>query len=133
MGVTLDTNVLIDLLAGDKAAVACLREIEDEGAVPVLTSVAVFEALAGIEFTKSRSARAELEGVLRRYPIEPFGLEGARWAAELRAELRRTGRTPSIADVMIAGHAQAQGHVLVSRDRRLLESARALGIRAKTY
>ena len=45
MGLTLDTNVLVDLLAGAKAAPACVREIRKAGPLPTLTYSATFEAL----------------------------------------------------------------------------------------
>ena len=133
MGVTLDTSVLIDLLQGDSETLARLDLLEQEGLVPTLSTVAVFEALSGVEYTKSRGERVRLEVVLRQLPLEPFDLDSARRAGELRAELRRSGRSPGAPDVMIAGQALAGGHTLVTRDRVLAKAADALGLRVVVY
>lgn len=128
MGVTLDTSVLIDLLAGERRAVAEVDRLEAKDLVPVLSTVAVFEVLSGIEFTKSRAERARLEVLLRQIPIEAFDLDAARRAGELRAELQRMGRSPGAPDVMIAGQALAAGHTLVTRDRALADAGLTLGL-----
>jgi tRNA(fMet)-specific endonuclease VapC len=130
VGVTLDTSVLIDLLRSDRRVLSQLDRLEGSGLVPVLSTIAVFEVLSGVEFTKSRSERAKVEVLLRQIPLEPFDLDSARRAAELRAELRRAGRSPGAPDVMIAGHALAAGHTLVTRDRALAEAAATLGLSA---
>ena len=133
MGLTLDTNVLIDLLSDEPRAVSVIRKLEQGGSVPVLSTIAVFEVLSGIEFTKSRVERDRLERVLRRVPIEDFGLESARRSAELRAEMLRAGRAHSAPEMMIAGHALAAGHTLVTRDKRLATAGRSLGLEVSTY
>jgi tRNA(fMet)-specific endonuclease VapC len=133
VGVTLDTNVLIDLLRGDAATLTLLDRLESEGLLPTLTTVAVFEALSGVGFTKSRSDRVRLELMLRQIPLEPFDLDSAPRAGELRSELLRGGRSPGAPDVMIAGQALASGHALVTRDRPLANSARALGLQVAVY
>ncbi len=133
MGLTLDTNVLIDLLRGDERTQAGLDQLEREGLLPTLSTVAVFEVLSGVEFTKSRSDRVRLESLLRQIPLEAFDLDAARRAGELRADLLRAGKSPGAPDVMIAGQALASGHTLVTRDRSLAASAKALGVRVVSY
>ena len=128
MGLTLDTSALIDLLRGDRRTLAAIDRLEGEGLTPVLSSVAVFEALSGIEFTRSLAERAMLELTLKQIPIEPFDLDSARRAGQLRAELFRAGKSPGAPDVMIAGHGLAQGHTLLTRDKGLAASASALGL-----
>ena len=128
MGVTLDSSVLIDLLEGDRRTQAEIRKLEAKGLLPVLSTVAVFEVLSGVEFTKSRSDRAKVEVLLRQVPLVPFDLDAARRAGELRAELQRLGTSPGAPDVMIAGHALAGGHTLVTRDSGLADAASSLGV-----
>lgn len=128
MGLTLDTSALIDLLRGDRKVLAQIDRLEAEGLSPALSAIAVFEALAGVEFTGSRAERGRLELTLRQLPIEPFTLDSARRAGELRADLLRAGRSPGAPDVMIAGHALAWGHTLLTRDRTLAQAASALGL-----
>ena len=133
MGVTLDTSALVDVLRGDERVLSTLDELEAKGLTPALSSVAVFEVLSGVEFTRSRSERVRLELFLHQIPVEWFDLDSARRAAELRAELMRSGRTPGAPDVMIAGHALAQGHTLVTRDARLAKAASAYGMAVVSY
>ncbi len=133
MGVTLDSSVLVDVLRGDERALAVLDGVESRGLAPVLSSVAVFEVLSGVEYTKSRSERARVEILLRQIPIEAFDLDSARRAGELRAEMLRIGRSPGAPDVMIAGHALAGGHTLVTRDRGLASAAGSLGLPVEWY
>lgn len=133
MGVTLDSSVLVDVLRGDERALAVLDRVESRGLTPLLSAVAVFEVLSGVEYTKSRSERARVEILLRRIPIEAFDLDSARRAGELRAELLRVGRSPGAPDVMIAGHALAGGHTLVTRDRALASAASSLGLPVEWY
>ena len=128
MGVTLDSGVLIDVLRGDRRTLTELDRLEGGGLIPILSAVAVFEVLSGVEFTKSRSERARVEILLRQLPIEPYDLDSARRSAELRAELQRAGKSPGAPDVMIAGHALAAGHTLVTRDRELAACCEALGL-----
>ena len=133
MGVTVDSSVLVDLLSGDRETVEVLEKLERGGHAPVLSTVAVFEVLSGVEFTNSRAERVRIEALLRRLPIDAFDVDQARAAAELRAELLRSGRSPGAPDVMIAGFALSEGHVLVTRDKRLATSATALGLEVVCY
>lgn len=133
MGVTVDTSVLIDLLRGDPGTLTQLDRLEGQGLTPTLSSVAVFEVLSGVEFTKSKSERARLEILLRQLPIEPFDIDSARRAGELRADLLRAGASPGAPDVMIAGHALARGHTLVTRDRNLAGAASVFGVAVVFY
>ena len=106
-----------------------LGELEAEGHLPVLTTAVFFEVLSGVEYTRSRAERVALEQLMRKIPLEPFDERAARRAAELRAELKRMGRAPGTADIMIAGHALAYGHLLVTRDRGLARAGEALGLK----
>lgn len=133
MGVTLDSSVLVDVLRGDARALDLLDRVESRGLTPVLSSVAVFEVLSGVEFTRSRSERARIEVLLRQIPIEAFDLDSARRSGELRAELLRLGKSPGVPDVMIAGHALAGGHTLVTRDRALATAGASLGLPVEFY
>jgi tRNA(fMet)-specific endonuclease VapC len=133
VGITLDTSVLIELLRGDRRTQALLDRLEGEGLLPTLSTVAVFEVLSGVEFSRSRADRVRLEILLRQIPLEGFDLDAARKAGELRAELLRAGKSPGAPDVMIAGQALASGHTLVTRDRSLAASARAIGVQVVDY
>jgi tRNA(fMet)-specific endonuclease VapC len=133
MGVTVDTSVLIDILRDDPTALAQVDRLEGSGLEPYLSSVAVLEVLSGVESTRSKAERARIELILRQIPIEPFDLDSARKAGELRAELLRTGKSPGAPDVMIAGYAIAAGHTFLTRDQKLGEAVRALGLSTVVY
>ena len=54
-------------------------------------------------------------------------------AAEIRAELMKTGRVKSHVDTMIAGIALAGGHVLVTRDADFNAIGDSLGLEIDVY
>lgn len=60
-------------------------------------------------------------------------LDSVRRAGELRAELLRVGKSPSASDVMIAGHAVAGGHTLVTRYRKLANAGLSLDLRVESF
>ena len=133
MGLALDTSALIDVLRGDEKALRATDQLEGEGSLLVLSTVAVFEILSGVGYTRSRLERSRLETLLSRFRIDPFDQDSARRAAELRAELQREGRSPGAPDVMIAGQALAGRHTLVTRDRVLASVAAASGLKVVIY
>jgi tRNA(fMet)-specific endonuclease VapC len=133
VGVALDTSALIDVLRGDESVLRETDRLEKAGQLPVLSTVALFEVLSGVEYAGSRVERVRLETLITRLRIEPFDQESARHAAELRGEFLRSDRSPGAPDVMIAGQAIARGHVLITRDRRLAKVASAFGLRVITY
>ncbi len=133
MGVTYDTSALIDVLRGNEGVLREADRLEQKGLLPILSTVAVFEVLSGVEFTKSRLERTRLEALLSRFQVEPFDRESARRAAELRSELLRAGQGPGAPDVMIAGQALAGGHTLVTRDRTLASVAKSSGLHVVLY
>jgi tRNA(fMet)-specific endonuclease VapC len=133
VGVVLDSSALIDALRGNEDLLRETDRIEQSGGLPVLSTVAVFEVLSGVEFTRSRLERTRVEALLARFRIEAFDQDSARRAAELRAELLRVGRSPGAPDVMIAGQALAGGHVLVTRDRDFARVAKVSGLKVVTY
>jgi predicted nucleic acid-binding protein len=133
VSVTLDTSDLVDLLRGDRAVVSLVVEQEAKGESFVVSSIAAFELLFGVEVSGSRTERARLRSLLTRFEDEPLDSPCAESAAELRAEFRRRGRTPGLPDILIAGQALAHAHVLVTRDALLRETAGAVGVRVLGY
>ena len=131
MGLSVDSSVLIDVLEGRPDTLASLEALESDGAIPILSTVVLFEVLSGVELSRSRAERSRVEEVLSGIPVEDFTMLAARRSAELRADLHRMGRIPGTADVMIAGHALAEGHTLVTKDRNLAAAARSAGARVE--
>lgn len=133
MGITVDTNFIIDFLRADPAAVAKAKDLDGRRETKFLTTPVLYEVSAGLLFTRSRSETARFHGLASRFAILPFDEPAAMRAAEIRAELLRLGRAKSHVDVMIAGMAAAGGHVLVSRDRDLRELSETIGLNLESY
>ncbi len=133
MGYVLDTSFLVDLLRSDPDAQRKARELDRRRESKVLTTPVLYEVLAGLLFTRSRSEAAAFEALAARYARVPFDEPAASRAAEIRAELLRLGRVKSHVDVMIAGIASAGRHVLVSKDADFQEIGRAVGLLVEPY
>ncbi len=123
----------MDLLRSDPDAQRKARELDGRRESKVLTTPVLYEVLAGLLFTRSRSEAAAFEALAARYARVPFDEPGASRAAEIRAELLRLGRVKSHVDVVIAGIASAGRHVLVSKDADFQEIGRAVGLLVEPY
>lgn len=71
VGIVVDSNVLVDLLAGVPRATAKVREAEQSFGPPFLSSIVIFETLVGVLFHSSTSKMRALESMLAHYPTLP--------------------------------------------------------------
>jgi len=133
MGVTVDTNFIIDVLRADAAALAKSQEIDRRPEAKLLSTPVLYEITSGLLYTRSRSEAGAFRTLASRFAILPFDEPAATRAAEIRAELMRLGRLKSHVDVMIAGVAAAGGHTLVTRDRDFQDIAQAVGLVVESY
>jgi len=133
MGVTVDTNFIIDVLRADPAALVKSQEIDVRPETKLLSTPVLYEITSGLLYTRSRSEAGAFRTLASRFAILPFDEPAAARAAEIRAELMRLGRLKSHVDVMIAGVAAAGGHVLVTRDRDFEDIAEAVGLVVEPY
>lgn len=133
MGITVDSNFIIDVLRSDAAAVAKARDLDTRRESKFLSTPVLYEISAGLLFTRSRSEAAAFHGFASRFAILPFDEASAMRAAEIRAELMRLGRPKGHVDVMIAGTASVGGHTLVSRDRDFRDIAKTVGLNIEGY
>ncbi len=129
MGVVLDTSVLV---AAERGAVRFDSLLESLGEEPVaITAITASELLHGCHRAEAAGVRARraafVDAVLEAVPVLPFGLAEARRHAEVWAELARTGAMIGAHDLLIAATALAQGHALVTTNRR--EFDRVPGLR----
>jgi predicted nucleic acid-binding protein len=109
----LDTSVLI---ARERGQV--LGPMPDEGAVSVLTLAELqFGALVMVDAVRRRRALALLVEVEREFEALPVDRAVARAFAEVRAEGRRLGLTPTIVDALIAATAMSNRLPVYTRDR----------------
>lgn len=108
----LDACFLIDLLAGDTAAVAKLNEIADELlAVPTHTYT---EVGIGIDPTSDEGQR--FEEIMDRIMLVPYDGDAARRAVDIQRQLRTQGEQIGAVDGMIAGIALARDAPVVTRN-----------------
>ena len=133
MGLTVDTNFVIDVLRADAAALAKSREIDGRAETRFLSTLVLYEITSGLLYTRSRSEAGAFRTLATRFAILLFDEPAAAKAAEIRAELMRLGRLKSHVDVMIAGVAAAGGHTLVTRDRDFQDIAQAVGLAVESY
>lgn len=124
----LDTNAVIEVLRGNAAVIARLRE-RMPGNVGV-SAIVMHELFYGA----CRSARVEanvarVDGL--RFEVVAFEREDARVAGAVRAALATAGAGIGPYDVLIAGQALARGTVLVTHNVR--EFGRVAGLRVEDW
>jgi predicted nucleic acid-binding protein len=118
-----DTNVLLDVLAGNptfgRASLAALRAANQSGAL-IASEVVWAETAAG--YGSPEAAAAALEEL--RVRLVPTGASAALAAGMAWRGYRRAGgrRDRLIADVLVGAHASAHADRLLTRDRRFYGS-----------
>lgn len=113
----LDTNIVSDLVRNPQGRVT--QRIRDVGEAEVCTSIIVAAELR-YGAAKKGSARlsAQLEAVLGALEVLPFETPADIVYGRLRTELERAGRQIGGNDLLIAAHAVALGHVVVTDNER---------------
>lgn len=118
----LDTNVVSELTKAspDPRVMAFFNQ----DATLWLPSVAVHELEYGIAILppgrRHDRLRASIDRILLEYQdrILPLERAAAEWAALYRAQIRRAGREPNLADMLIAGTAKSHDLTLSTRNVR---------------
>ena len=103
----LDTNIVIDALAGHHEAVACVETYGDVA----ISAVTLIEVLAGLHPRVS----AKTQHVLDRLRVIDLDPDIAQYAAAARQERRL-----DLADAIVIGTAQASGRIVLTRDKDLI-------------
>jgi tRNA(fMet)-specific endonuclease VapC len=117
---SLDTNVLVEVLRGGRTPVRQAFERAVSMGEPLVASIIVaHELYFGAELHAKRSEKlSQARTVLRQLVIEPFDDADMRSAAGLRADLRRRGASIGFYDALIAGQAFARGWTVVTNNTR---------------
>jgi len=126
----LDTNIVSDLVRHPRGRIA--DRIERVGERQVCTCIIVAAELRyGAAKKGSERLTRQLENVLSA--VDVLALEGPTDAVygELRARLERTGRSIGANDLLIAAHALALGHTVVTDNER--EFARIDDLRVENW
>ena len=126
----LDTNVLSDLVRNPQGRTA--RRLAEHGDDSVVTSILVAAELRyGVAKRKLALLAEQVEAVLGAIEVLPFEPPADAAYGELRATLEEAGRTIGGMDLLIAAHALAIGHVLVTDNVR--EFSRVPGLSVENW
>jgi tRNA(fMet)-specific endonuclease VapC len=127
MGFLLDTNIASDLLRNPQGRIAA--KIDAVGADSVCTSIIVASEL---RYGAARRASARItglvEGLLSRLDVLPFEAPADAVYGEVRVQLDRAGTPIGPNDLLIAAHALALGHTLVTDNVREFSRVKSLNV-----
>jgi tRNA(fMet)-specific endonuclease VapC len=117
MAFLLDTNILSDLMHHPRGRVA--DRIAAVGERHICTSIVVAAELwYGTTKKASRRLAAQLEEVLKGIDVLPLESPADVIYGELRTRLEKQGKPISANDILIAAHALALRHTLVTDNER---------------
>jgi tRNA(fMet)-specific endonuclease VapC len=126
----LDTNVCVRVLR-DKP-ISARRRFEAEQRELCISTIVLSELLFGAARSMRPDAgREAVSSLVSRLELLPFDHAAAAHAGDIRAELRREGRTIGPFDALIAGHARSRGLVMVTGN--LGEFGRVPGLRCEDW
>ena len=120
MNLSLDTNVVIELLRGQREQVrARFEHAKVDGATIKLCTIVLYELTAGaMASARPHRHMRDLDILLAAIEIEDWTAEDARVAARLRADLAVKGKGIGSLDTLIAGQALNRGWTMVTANTR---------------
>jgi predicted nucleic acid-binding protein len=110
----LDSDFLIDILAGDKKAEHKMREIENDRLAT--TTINVFEILFGAEYSRNERNIKEAYRILNGLEIFSFGVEAALEASKIQANRIHRGARLPVRDLFIASIAKVHHCTVITRN-----------------
>lgn len=115
----LDTSVLVDILRGDKAAIARIEQLEASGDLLSIPTPVLFELWEGIERADRPDAeRRRVQEVLEGYSLMSYDAAHAARGGTISGSLIRRGEMLDPLDVQIAGVALAEGRAVLTRNKK---------------
>lgn len=126
----LDTNICIYLM---KDRPSTLRErFSRLGPHLCLSAVSLAELCFGAEKSQAVDRNREaIDAFIAIVPVLGFSASAAAHYGSIRADLERAGRPAGNFDMMIGGHARAEGLIVVTNNMR--EFSRMPGVRAENW
>jgi tRNA(fMet)-specific endonuclease VapC len=126
----LDTNVVSDLVRNPHGRIT--QRIRKVGEAQVCTSIIVAAELRyGSAKKGSPRLASQLDAILSVLEVLPFGAPADSTYGLLRTRLEQSGKPIGANDLLIAAHAVALGHVLVTDNER--EFNRVDGLRCENW
>ena len=130
MAYLLDTNIVSDFIRYPWGR--CSEHIRSAGGAQVCTSIIVAAELRmGAERQSGSRLAARIEEVLARLNVLAFDAPADLHYGRIRAELQRTGKPIGGNDLLIAAHALALGHTLVTDNEK--EFSRITGLAVENW
>lgn len=126
----LDTNFCIATIRDRPAEVR--EAFNRHHAQMTISTVTVMELMFGVELSSQPQRNlAAVEGFIARLEVLDYDTTAAAHTAQIRAELRKTGKQIGPYDQMIAGHARSRGLVVVTNNTK--EFQRVAGLRIEDW
>lgn len=116
MAYMLDTDICSYVIRERPASVA--RQFREHAGELCVSAITACELWYGAFKAGSDRVNKAVQGFLERIYIEPFPESGAHVYGDLRARLEKAGHPIGAMDMLIAAHAAAQGHTLVTNNTR---------------
>ncbi|MBU7036561.1 MAG: type II toxin-antitoxin system VapC family toxin [Theionarchaea archaeon] len=124
----LDSDFLIDILAGKEEAERKMLEIEIERLAT--TAINVFEILFGAEYSRNKKNIKEALRIVGGLDVFAFDQEAAEEASKIQVQCIRRGTRLPIRDLFIASVAKAHECVVVTRN---VNHFRGCGLEIETW
>lgn len=126
----LDTNILSDLVRHPSGRIADhIKEVKEHN---ICTSIIVAAELRyGAAKKASSRLTTQLDAILRAIDVLAFEQPADALYGELRTRLERRGHAIGANDLLIAAHALALGHIVVTDNER--EFSRVQGLRIENW
>ena len=120
MTLSVDTNVLVEVLRNRNLAVRRAFASAIAGSEPVVTSLIVHHELmfGAVRHNDPAAERIKIRRVLSQIGIEPLDARDMAVAADVRGDLGRRGMPIGPYDLLIAGQALARGWTIVTNNTR---------------
>ena len=112
---SLDTDVVIELLRGNKKILGKLKSLSRDTIISI-TGLTVYELYKGIIYMGDEKRKLEAEDFMSSVEILQMDIEAEKKAAEIYADLRKKGKMLNDADLLIAATVMVNNSSLVTNN-----------------
>lgn len=113
-----DTNIIIDILRGDKNLGLKIENMSLSGKLFFITPITLCELYLGAYGHINPNEKiAEVESFISNFDFLNFNKESCKEFGKLNSKLRKKGKTASDFDLMIAAIVKSNNLILITRDR----------------
>lgn len=124
-----DTSFIIDLMAGDDAAVEKAEEIEAKDIPLIVSAPTVFELYVGLSLSrKPDEEKSRIFAVLQSLPFLPLDYMSSQAGGRIYGDKRRSGSMIDPENAMIAGIARVHGKKLLTRNLKHFQGIEGVNV-----